>query len=196
MLGYSAEQFARNRRSFKPVVSKNGPRGLKETSPLGEIFRDGLASDGSMALTIHNVETLLNEQARDTALAADPHSKKLCREWRTTKHLTPLQFLEALRASVPVELPKLKFNYFDMHEQSITLLRRLKTELDQEFRRFFGPMYLENESQLPFLGPYVIMAVCGTEKVAEQLEIDGARSALLEKAGRVIEGLVREQEGR
>lgn len=194
MLGYSAEQYARNRRKLKPVISKNGPRGLKDTSPLGELFRDGLANNGSMALTVLNVENLFNEQARDTALASNPQSKTLRREWRTTRQLTSLQLLEALRASIPMELPKLKFNYFHMHEQSITLLRRLKTELDPDMRKFFGPMYLENESQLPFLGPYIIMAACGTEKVAEQLKIDGAGSALLEKAGRVVEDFVREQE--
>ena len=48
ILGYSALQFASNRRDHKAAISKNGPRGLEETSVLGELFRVGLASDGSM----------------------------------------------------------------------------------------------------------------------------------------------------
>ena len=35
VLGYSIEQFAKNRRSKKIVVSKNGPRGLNVSSPTG-----------------------------------------------------------------------------------------------------------------------------------------------------------------
>ena len=61
VLGYSVEPFTKNRRSKKRVISKNGPRGLKDSSLLGEIFRAGLASDGSMAFTMNNVEELLNE---------------------------------------------------------------------------------------------------------------------------------------
>lgn len=48
ILGYSPEQFARNRRTAKPVLSKNGPRGLRNPSILGEFFREGLSFDGSM----------------------------------------------------------------------------------------------------------------------------------------------------
>jgi hypothetical protein len=47
ILGYSASSFAANRRQTKPAVSKNGPRGLKETSILGELFHDGLAADSN-----------------------------------------------------------------------------------------------------------------------------------------------------
>jgi hypothetical protein len=50
MLGYSASSFAQNRRQMKLAASKMGPRGLKDTSILGELFRKGLNTyrvDGS-----------------------------------------------------------------------------------------------------------------------------------------------------
>ncbi|KAM3088281.1 hypothetical protein ACMFMG_002335 [Clarireedia jacksonii] len=63
MLGHLTTNFAANRRrrTGPPAVSKNGPRGLKDTSPICEIFRLGLSEKGSMALTVHNIEELLND---------------------------------------------------------------------------------------------------------------------------------------
>jgi hypothetical protein len=118
MLGFSASQWAKNRQNHKAVLSKYGYRELKNPSPLGEFFRNGLVSD-STASTVYKIEELLNKQARDAELAADPYNKSLHRAWKTSKRLAPLQVLQALRETVPVELPKLKFDYFHMHEQGI-----------------------------------------------------------------------------
>jgi hypothetical protein len=192
VLGYSAEQFAKNRRSQKPVISKNGPRGLNLSSPLAEIFREGLASDGSMQLTMHNIDELLNDNAFDTTIASDTQSKIWHDHWNRYHRLTSIQLLEALKASIPVELPKLRFNYFLLHEQSITLLRRLRDSLDTDLKKFVGGNYIENESQLPFVGLYVIMIACGTDHVAENLRIPDAGSMLLQKAGDVFEAFSRE----
>ncbi|XMA12733.1 hypothetical protein WAI453_005524 [Rhynchosporium graminicola] len=159
MLGYSPAQYAKNQRNPKPIVSKKGPRGLRATSPLTELFYQGLREpDGKMTVTLHNVEELLNDQARDADLAANPTAKKLRHEWATTKRLTSIQLLEALGTSIPQELPKLEFDYFAMHAQSIGLLRRMKRDLDADYIRFFGSAnYIENESQLPYLGPWALM---------------------------------------
>lgn len=194
VLGYSVEQFAKNRRSKKTVVSKNGPRGLKASSLLGEIFRTGLESDGSMAFTMHNVEELLNEQALDAALASNPQSKSLRHDWNRSHRLTSLQFLDALKASIPVELPKLRFDYFKLHEQSIALLRLLREALDADLKKFFGGGYIENESQLPFVGLYVIMVASGTDRVAEQLGLSESGSRMVQKAGDVFDSFIRDQQ--
>jgi hypothetical protein len=58
ILGYSASQFASNRRDHRPTVSKNGPRGLKETSVLGELFREGLSIDGIMVSLVKSCRRL------------------------------------------------------------------------------------------------------------------------------------------
>ncbi|KAG0647254.1 hypothetical protein D0Z07_7314 [Hyphodiscus hymeniophilus] len=192
VLGYSAEQFAKNRRSKKPVISKNGPRGLKDSSPPGEIFRQGLSSDGSMQLTMHNIDELLNEQAFDTSLTSMPQLKLRRDEWNRSHRLTPIQLLQALKASIPIELPKLRFDYFLLHEQSICLLRRLRESLDTDLKKYVGGGYIENESQLPFVGLYVIMVACGTDRAAEQLGISDAGSLMLQKAIGVFESVARE----
>ncbi|TVY18008.1 hypothetical protein LARI1_G007450 [Lachnellula arida] len=194
VLGYSPEQFARNRRTSKPVLSKNGPRGLKNSSVLGEFFRQGLPFDGSMEFTMSNIEELFNEQARDAELAANPQGKALRREWKTSKRLSPLQLLQSLRASLPVEIPKLRLDYFLLHEQTIQMMRALVAELDADLIKLCGPEYLGNESALPLVGAHVILAAYQTERVIDHYKIPNAGSLLLEKAGKVVEDFLKKQE--
>ncbi|ESZ94889.1 hypothetical protein SBOR_4765 [Sclerotinia borealis F-4128] len=186
MLGCSPTQFAANRRPGRgSVASKNGPRGLKETSPIGDLFRKGFEK-GSITLTLH-IENILNDQARDEELSRNPKAKSLKYEWRRTKRLTSLQFLEALTGAISLELSDLNFNYFELHQQSVMLLRKVNVELKADLQNVFGPNYLENESQLPFVGLYVVMAACNTEKTAENIGLRGTSSLLLEKAGEIVE---------
>jgi hypothetical protein len=46
---------------------------------------------------------------------------------------------------VPIELPKICFEYFGLNEQSIQLLRRLRKELDGDFIKYFDAQYLDSE---------------------------------------------------
>jgi hypothetical protein len=129
---------------------------------------------------------LLNEQAAATS--------KIKKSFNKTHRLTSLELLTALSTAIPLELPNLRFDYFAMHEQSITLLRRLQKELDPELRKYVGPGYIENESQLPFVALYVVMIACGSFKAAEAVGMDGeaVNSKLLEKAGGILEGFIEE----
>jgi hypothetical protein len=194
VLGVSPQSFARNRRQNKVVVSKNGPRGLDTSSPLCDMLRTGLETDGSSSFTLYNVEKFLNDQALDAALAANPQNKSLRNEWKRSHRLTSIQFLEALGASIPIELPKLRVDYFRLHEQSINLLRRLRTELDGDLKAIIGNNYIENESQLPFVGLWVIHVACGTESTAQELGISEAGSRLLLKASTVFDTFMGEQQ--
>jgi hypothetical protein len=187
-LGVSAENFARTQRKRKLVVSKKGPRGLKDTSAMNEIFKEELRRGGTMSLTVHNIEKLLNEQSQSV------DSKRLRRSWTKTKRLTPVELLEALRFAVPTELKKLEVNYFRLHEQSIDLLRRLQRELDADLRKFPGALRIEDESQLPFVGIYVVQAAMGTQQAAEDMRISDAGSRLLEKAGGIVDEFMGELE--
>ncbi|CZR57669.1 uncharacterized protein PAC_07558 [Phialocephala subalpina] len=196
-IGYAPETFAINRRQIKAKASKKGPRGLKDNSPLFELFYDGLRSnemEGAMNITMHKVEALLNEQAADKGLAGNASSKRLRREWAATKSLSTIDLLDALMASVPQQLQYLYFDYFKMHRQSVGLLRALHTGLDEDYKKFYGPTYLDNESQLPWLAPYALMAAVGTLKAAEAHGITQAGSKLLEKAGNILEEYIAEEE--
>jgi len=67
------------------------------------------------------------------------------RQWATTKRLSPIQLLEALKRLVPIELQRIRFDYFNLHKQSIELLRRLRKELDGDLIKYVGHQYLDNE---------------------------------------------------
>ncbi|KUJ08858.1 uncharacterized protein LY89DRAFT_788748 [Mollisia scopiformis] len=158
-LGHSVADFSANLRKRKLRPSKNGPRGLKESSPLSEIFRQNWTVEGNVvidksALTLHRVEALLTEQALDEEIAGNPVSKRVRHKMAVSKQLSPLDLLDALMVSIPRELPKLQYDYFELHRQSIGVLRKVCAEMDEDFKRYIGEGYLENESQLPFLGPY------------------------------------------
>jgi hypothetical protein len=191
-LDYSPETSAHNRRQVVPVSSNNSIKGLKETFLLGDIFYQALRGDGSMSLKMQNVEELLRNQAHDSQLASTGTDKHLCQKWANSHHLTPLEFVEALRTSFPTEQVKSKFNYFTMHEQSISLFRNLRQELDGEYSGFFNGMYIENEFQLPFLGPYAIMVAWGRRKTGESAGLTEAGIKMLDKIGNVYDSWVQE----
>lgn len=169
------------------MLSKKGPRGLEDTSALGRAFRQGLAIGGSQELMLHDIEQLLNEQARNADLAAHPENKRLRHEWKTSKRLTQLELLQVLRDAIQAELPKLEFPYLKLHEQSIRILRLLVAELDSDLRKYMGPNYLQNESQLPLIGPYIIMTAYQTGRTMEHLDIKNVGNKMLERAEEIME---------
>jgi hypothetical protein len=151
-----------------------------------------------VAFTIHNIEELLNEQAKNSDLATNPKNNALRREWATTKRLTSIQLLQALRDFIPGELEKLKFPYFQLHKLSIQLLQRLAAELDEEFKKYSGPRY--NEYRLCFMAFYVIAIANGLVGSVEakehlnELRTSNAGSILLERAGGILDDFLRESE--
>ncbi|KAK2754671.1 hypothetical protein FQN54_006804 [Arachnomyces sp. PD_36] len=156
MLGYSAEIYARNRRTNRgPVESVNGPKGLGEVSPVSNTFKDRICHYGNIDSCVATLETLLNEIAQ----GADPRTSHLRRQFPNRKlKLTTPQLLSLLRANLEKEAPGLTFNYILMHCQCIRLLRYLKSELDEALVRNFSEGYYENETHLPFIVMYTLMA--------------------------------------
>jgi hypothetical protein len=63
-------------------------------------------------------------------------------------------------------------------------MRRLRDTLATDLKKSVGGGYIENEGQLPFVGLYIIMVACGTERVAEELRISDPGSMMLLKAMR------------
>lgn len=86
----------------------------------------------------------------------------------------------------------MRVDYFHLHEQSINLLRRLRDALDTDLKKAVGGNYIENESQLPFVGLYIIMVACGANHNTEKLRISDEGSRMLQKAGDVFDSFLRE----
>lgn len=80
-------------------------RVIKDPSIFGMMFLQGLQTYGGYprSLPIEQVEELLNQQAKQAELAADPTNKLLKKEWATTKKLPPIQLRDASKSSLPAE---------------------------------------------------------------------------------------------
>jgi hypothetical protein len=86
VLGNSVQTFAKNRRSKEVLLSKNGPRGLKDPSELGRGFKVGISETHGAGFNLHRVEEVLKPASSN----------------RRTPPQSPLQLLRTLRLALPV----------------------------------------------------------------------------------------------
>ncbi|TVY88754.1 hypothetical protein LAWI1_G008143 [Lachnellula willkommii] len=228
--GGSPSNLAKNRRNIRKPWNKRARSKFLDidTLTLGPIFRESWKldtrndvvritafQDGKTItdperftqLSIYEVEKLLNSQAKEAELAANPKRKSLGRKWQNTKCFTSLQLLQALRESMLAEMPKLHFNYYLMYEQSINLMRALVDELDADFVKILGLGYLTHDNGLSTIA-YVIIGTAfhctQAVSVTDSAISRGGRSKMLkrslpvgaslfEKTGRVVEKFLKEQ---
>ena len=198
MMGYAPESFAvKGKKAPKAVVSKKGPRGLEESTTVSQLFRECYSGSGSTDLSIANVSKLLNDISGDAApkrSRKQPRSTLLLQNrWHRTHSLTSLQLLAAIRERLVGEEPQLVFNYFGMHRRGIELMRALRQELHEKFVQYFGPQYIEDEYQLPFVIQYIFNVAMGSGAAARQLGVSAGlkggskvSSTMLMRAGNVM----------
>ena len=69
------------------------------------------------------------------------------------------------------------------------MLRLLKRDLHEDLKKFPGSLQIENESQLPFIGIYIVQAAMGTVQATENIRLPegSVSSKLLEKDGEIAE---------
>ena len=154
-LGDSASNFAGNRRPGGAqliVESQKGPRGLKTTSPVKDIFRSRYIDGNAATLSTANVIAMLavaTKAERTSPPAVD--TAELSRKMAAQKQLSILQPLQAVREGLASEELHLLFDYFGLHQRGCKLQRDLQTHLQGDLARYFGPNYIENESELPYV---------------------------------------------
>ena len=103
----------------------------------------------------------------------------------------PLALLEQLFAAVSRETAALGFDYFGLHRRCWQLLRRLRPDLDADFRRRIGGQsYVERESQLPHIVGYCLMIGAGGHRSAAEPRPPPSTAPLLVKAARTIDGFL------
>ncbi|PQE09083.1 Ank-repeat mbp1 protein [Rutstroemia sp. NJR-2017a BVV2] len=194
MFGYSVTDFAANQRQTgrRPVASKDRLRPLEEITNICTFFRQALCQGMPAAILVHRIEEFLNKQAQEKAQKQKPKSKTPCHEWSRYGRLSSTQLLEALTASLAFELPGLRFSYFDLHRQSIEMLRKVNAELKEDLTQVLGPRYIEDDSQLPAVCLWILKLACESERLAEYIGLRGARNGLLEKTGKVFEDFLNE----
>lgn len=185
-LGGSASNFARNRRpSGRSLIveSKRGPRGLKSTTPVRDTFEARYVHGGEAVLSKGNLVAMLA-----IALKAERTSpvsmglQKLYDQTLAQHNLSRLHNLRIVREGVAAEELHLLFDYIGLHFRGYKLLRTLHTDLHAQLAHYFGPNYIENESELPFIIGYIFEVIFGSERIAQELRLEDVESRLLQTA--------------
>ncbi|KAF7186234.1 hypothetical protein HII31_12476, partial [Pseudocercospora fuligena] len=177
-MGASASNFARNRRPGGRaliVPSKKGPRGLKTTSPVKDVFGPKYIYRESKAvpLTTPNLVAMLAVASKaERTSTPSVELQAFSREMLLQKQFTPIQLLTIVREGVAAEELHLLFDYFAIHRKGYEILQTLQTRLHDRFVKYFGPAYLEDKVQLPFIVGYIFEVVRGSDRIAEDLRID------------------------
>lgn len=200
-LGASASNFARNRRPGGPaliVESKKGPRGLKSTSPVKDIWRAHYLYGEPVALTTPNMVAMLSvaSKAERTSVPA-VDLQAFTREMIVQRQYTPLQLLQIVREGVAAEEFHFLFDYFGFHQRGLKLLRTLQTHLHADLVKYFTESYIEDESQLPYIIGYLFKVVRGSDRIAQALPqgVQGGSRMLHDAAG-VLENFLRGDDNR
>lgn len=194
-IGVSATNFAKNRRpTSKLAESKQGPRGLAANIPVSKMFFDRFCTNTEPGMsprynmTTDDVSKILESAKNDPDDETQQQLKKAVKG-RTT----PIQVLTMLRHAILMEGLVLSWDYFCMHRFCWRLLRAVKESLDGDFKRIYGPTYLETENQLPFVVGYIFMTAVEADKIQGFLKakkIEAVTLDLIEKAGDVLKGLI------
>jgi hypothetical protein len=225
-MGYSAANFAKNKRKGLPIASKAGPRGLGDLSPVSQIFKDRFCHSNFRAarldMTAEDVQRILDKAVVDKDASDDDResdrtnqglpelliedipkehallNRKLRKQWEQYHACTPAQLLQSLRDAIQSEVFELTFDHFRLHRMCWRFLRMIKETLDEDLKRFYGPGYLERESQLPFVVGYIFMAATNTKTVAGLLlpkKNEEVTSKLLMKAAEQVRTMLDSGDG-
>ncbi|KAB2569592.1 hypothetical protein DBV05_g11727 [Lasiodiplodia theobromae] len=223
-MGYSAANFAPQggRKHKRPQVSRSGPRGLKAKAGVAEAFRARYSSGGGGTagnFTHEEVRALLgklnaweedadmsDEETFETeegetqqfglVKSAKARDKNAARKHQQAiGKLTVEELLEKLRNALQGEVLELSFDYALMHRFCWRLLRAVKDKCAEELRQMYGPSYIENESELPFIVGYILHASVAREQAAnypvfESRRTKSTNSQLLDKVAYVIEEMI------
>jgi hypothetical protein len=159
--------------------------------------------DASQQTSVHG----LAEESQATLMGGDfdiktqkqgSKDKGLAKKFVKYHRLTTLQLLKALESCIVQESFALNVDYFSLHMRSFGLLRTLAKDLDATFIKYFGPAYIERESELPFLVGYIFQVVAGSSKAADflmpKLGAEEKGSRILIDASKVIADFI-EREG-
>jgi hypothetical protein len=168
--------FAKRTRSSNLKASKKVPKGLSSASPMTDILRERYVGTAKTQLTLHTVERLLDDRvvtAKSPSVSSRSRFQSpLRQQWAKSHKLTVLQLLNALRDAMASEQHMLRIEYFSLHRRCLRLLRNLRSVLDDKLRRYIGPNYIENETQLPTIVGYIFQIAAESGKMADRVKLD------------------------
>ena len=187
MTGLSATAFVKTRRKATPSVSKRGPRGLRDASPLVEFLNGSYLGGTSLDYATRNIEELLNLQSEKPQTSSSKHNRQLA----SSNRLSPEDFLETLHDALNSELPALLFNYIQLTLSARILINDLTHRLDHELQALLYDGYIEKSgSDLCFDIVSIVADLC-TPFVTYARWTEGQRT-VIEETSKVLNELIDE----
>ncbi|KAG8627469.1 hypothetical protein KVT40_004952 [Elsinoe batatas] len=200
VMGVAPEAFGTGRRNNRRTLSSKGSRAFEEQSIVSQVFRERFTANGSIDLSIHNIQIVLNDLAAKPALSKTTETKQSSTQvvqarFDKSKRLSPLQLLALLRERMVVEEQSLMLDYFAMHRRNMRLLRLIRSEIHEKLVQYHGPQYLENESQLTNLVGYIFSTAIKSGMAGTQLGLareGNVGSVMVTKVGKVLQSWQRQ----
>ncbi|KAF5677611.1 hypothetical protein FHETE_1662 [Fusarium heterosporum] len=215
-LGLSATNWATNRRDAKPVQHKDNARNMKFDGWVSLSLNNRIVPDNPREpWSAATVETLLTEGRHKETLDGkghvQVHLKGKGKEAKVSANLarlksftnidqqdpvpkTPCGVIDELAQVLQREMPRIAFNYFNMHDIAWKLLTHLK----EAFTKAHGPEFLQyvpTENELPFVVGYVFSTASGHGST-DVRESGLGNESLLDIAATVVREFLEQGNGR
>jgi hypothetical protein len=200
--GASAANLAKSTRKKRGLVlSKKGPKGLKELGTLLQLYKGRFCDgNGQINLKADDVQKVLELSSWEYELDEHGNVMEMYRDNDTAskkkqlKHLSVSKLLGLLRDTLNSETIEVCFDYLRLHRQCWRLLRQLRDHCRDDLIKMYGPAYIEKESQLPFIVGYILMSGMSSQQVGELMlpKMPGVvvTSGVVEGAKYVLDGLI------
>ncbi|KAG8410934.1 hypothetical protein J3458_016499 [Metarhizium acridum] len=205
-IGVSAAALSKDRRKGKRVASKAGPRGIKPNAPVHYMFAPRYREKVAFSITAEQLDQIIDlsmyekefdeegglllgqiedsKKVKEKKRLREQYNKGIRRKGTTGgSRMAAEHMIELLAFALHAETVEFSFPYAQMHRWCWRLLRAVKEACDPLLRQIYGPDYLENETELPFIVGYVLLLASGA---------DGEKQTMqpLEEAARALEGMV------
>ncbi|KGO37101.1 hypothetical protein PEX1_043610 [Penicillium expansum] len=180
-MGYSAANFAKNRRDQRPQASKNGPKSLTEQGSVALMFKERFCHGSKQTdMTRADLQTIVEkaqwgadtdgdrpyDMMKDVPgdIVRNPTQRGPIHE--SHESMSAETLLRKLRLALQGEGPEITFDYFVTHRTCWLLLTKIKMACADQLRVLFGTGCIEKENQLPWMIGYIFLAASGVDRAA------------------------------
>ncbi|KAJ8108349.1 hypothetical protein OPT61_g8231 [Boeremia exigua] len=177
-MGASAANSAKSTRKKRGLtLSKRGPKGLKELGAILQTFRARICdANGPNHIRAEDVKQILEKCNWAYELDGHDHAQMVYKDVGevpqkpSVKHLSVAKGIGLIRDLLYAEIIEIAFDYLRLHRQCWRLLRIVKETCRDDLIKFFGPDYIQKESQLPFVVGYVLLTASNSQQLGDLLK--------------------------
>ena len=177
MMGYTVERrdASLNATTEMPprlTDANHAPKGLEYQTVILQMFEAKLQGHKQVStrLDISLIQSLLKTIKLQAMSNGDTIKLRRERRHRSPKFST-VQLLAVIEAGLRQDATALRFDYISMHLRCIQSLKKVRAASHEYLSRKIGKLYIENESQLPFVVGYILQWATVSGKIAVSLGI-------------------------